>query len=127
TGSHILAGVRWADCDDVEIPPTAPDGIRIDRIAGPVARLVSAGLFPVVLGGDHSVTYPVLKGVFASRGDRPVNLVQFDSHIDYWDEEGGQRYTHASPIIRATRTRPGHRPRHRHTGAGGLHLLRGRG
>jgi agmatinase len=80
TGSHILGGVRWVDCDDIEVPPTAPDELRI---------------------GDHSVTYPVLKGVFEGRDDRPVNLVQFDSHMDYWDEEGGQRYTHASPIIRA--------------------------
>ena len=30
-----------------------------------------------------------------------MHLVQFDTHMDYWDDEGGMRYTHASPIIRA--------------------------
>ena len=58
-----------------------------------------AGLLPVVLGGDHSVTYPVLQGVAQTRG--VLDLVHFDTHMDYWDDIDGQRDTHASPIIRA--------------------------
>jgi agmatinase len=63
--------------------------------------LFAAGLFPVTLGGDHSITYPVLKALSEAREGEPFQLVQFDTHMDYWDEEGGQRYSHASPIIRA--------------------------
>jgi agmatinase len=37
----------------------------------------------------------------AGAAQAALNLVQFDAHMDYWDEIGGERYTHASPIIRA--------------------------
>ena len=50
-----------------------------------------------MLGGDHSITYPILKAF----GGRPLHLVQFDTHMDYWNDEGGMLYTHASPIIRS--------------------------
>ena len=79
---------------------SAPCGPRERYHAAVVERLqplIEAGLFPVTLGGDHSVTYPVLKAVHEARRGKPFQLVQFDTHIDYWDEEGGQRYTHAQP------------------------------
>jgi agmatinase len=99
--ARLLDGVRVVDAGDVYVPVTAPPEMRHERIAGRVQALVAAGLFPVVLGGDHSITYPVLQGLVAGRSGRPVHLVQFDTHMDYWDEEEGMRYTHASPIIRA--------------------------
>ena len=43
----------------------------------------------------------MLKALYQSRGNKPVHLVQFDTHMDYWDEEGGSRFSHASPIIRS--------------------------
>ena len=64
------------------------------------SRIVEAGVFPVTLGGDHSIAYPVLKALYQARDGEPFQLVQFDTHMDYWDEEGGSRYSHASPIIR---------------------------
>lgn len=100
-GVELLGGVRWADCDDVDVPPTAPDDLRTSLIAQPMEELTRAGVFPLLLGGDHSVTYPALKGLVAGRAGASVQLIHFDSHMDYWDEEGGRRYTHASPIIRA--------------------------
>ncbi|MBM3148077.1 MAG: arginase family protein, partial [Actinobacteria bacterium] len=36
-----------------------------------------------------------------AREGRPFHLVQFDTHMDYWDEEIGQKYSHASPVIRS--------------------------
>ena len=82
---------------------------RADVVAGALPHavidklrpLMEAGLFPVTLGGDHSIGYPVLKALHQARGGKPVHLVQFDTHMDYWDEEGGQRWSHASPIIRS--------------------------
>jgi agmatinase len=43
----------------------------------------------------------VLRALHRARGGRPVQLVQFDTHLDYWDQEGHQRFSHASPMIRA--------------------------
>ncbi len=100
-GTRLLDGVRVVDAGDVDVPPTASPEARHALIAARLQALVAAGLFPVVLGGDHSITYPVLQGLVAARGGRPVHLVQFDTHMDYWDDAGGMRYTHASPIIRA--------------------------
>ncbi len=112
-GVSLLGGVRFVDAGDVAMAPTASADTNHTRIAGRVAEIVRAGLFPVVLGGDHSITYPVLQGVAWGRAEaRPgavegaatpaaFSLVQFDAHMDYWEEIGGERYTHASPIIRA--------------------------
>jgi agmatinase len=105
----LLGGVRFVDTGDVNLIPTAPAGISHTRVAERVAGIIREGLFPVVLGGDHSITYPVLQGVHQARADTfegdgvapDVHLVHFDTHMDYWDGIGGQPYTHASPIIRA--------------------------
>ena len=122
-GVSLLGGVRFVDTGDVELAPMTPPEIGHDIIASRVAAVVTAGLFPLILGGDHSITYPVLQGVVRARaasaapppaepptaaplaavpgGGRALHLVHFDTHMDYWDEIGGQRFTHASPIIRA--------------------------
>lgn len=105
-GVSLLGGVRFLDAGDVALAPTASADTNHARIASRVAEIVRGGLFPVVLGGDHSITYPVLQGVARGRAEAgaaqaALNLVQFDAHMDYWDEIGGERYTHASPIIRA--------------------------
>jgi agmatinase len=101
-GVSLLGGVRFVDTGDVQLAPTAPAEVNHPRIAERVAAVMRAGLFPVVLGGDHSITYPVLQGVARPRATSgAVHLVQFDTHMDYWPEIGGQPYTHASPIIRA--------------------------
>ncbi len=98
---EILGGVRFVDAGDVVLGPTQPVDDRHAAVVARLRPLLEAGLFPVVLGGDHSVTLPCLMAVHAARGGRPVQLVHFDTHTDYWDEEGGQRYTHGNPMIRA--------------------------
>ena len=98
---ELLGGVRWADCGDVTLGPMWSAERYHEAVVERLQPLFAAGLFPVTLGGDHSVTYPVLKALWQARGERPFQLVQFDTHMDYWDSEGGQRYSHASPIVRA--------------------------
>ncbi len=97
----LMGGVRWADAGDVQLGPMWTRDRFHEAVGARVLPLLEAGVFPVTLGGDHSITYPVLSSVHKARGDRPFQLVQFDTHMDYWDEEGGERYSHASPIIRA--------------------------
>ena len=96
-GSELLGGVRFIDTGDIDLPPTVPPERSHPLIAGRVGRLLEHDLFPVVLGGDHSITFPILKA-FAGRR---LHLVQFDTHMDYWNDEGGMLYTHASPIVRS--------------------------
>ena len=52
----------------------------------------------LVLGGDHSITYPVIKA-FAAKF-RDLEIVHFDAHPDLYDELGGNRFSHACPFAR---------------------------
>jgi len=53
----------------------------------------------LLLGGDHSVTYPILKG-YAASGRAPPHIVHFDAHSDLYPDYGGNRLSHASPFAR---------------------------
>ena len=92
----MLAGLELRDAGDVEIVPTALEQ-NAARIAGAVDDLLRRGIFPVCLGGDHSVTPSILQG-FAGI---PLHLVQIDAHMDYVDRLGGMSMTHASPMRRS--------------------------
>jgi agmatinase len=68
-------------------------------ISTAVEDLLRAGMIPIGLGGDHSVTLATLRAVAKSFG--PVALIHFDSHSDTWDTYYGEKYWHGSPFIRA--------------------------
>jgi guanidinopropionase len=61
-------------------------------------RLHDHGVAPISVGGDHSVTLPVLRGIAR---DRPVGLVQFDAHCDTGDDYLGSKFHHGAPFRRA--------------------------
>lgn len=64
-----------------------------------VAAIVEAGVVPLCLGGDHTVSLPVLRAVAAQHG--PVALLHLDSHPDTWDGIQGEKFNHATPFRRA--------------------------
>lgn len=92
----MLADLEMRDVGDVEIVPTLLQE-NAKRIAEAVAGLLARGIFPVCLGGDHSVTAAILPAF----SDTPVHLVQIDAHLDFVDRLGGASATHASPMRRA--------------------------
>ncbi len=61
--------------------------------------LIDAGVIPISLGGDHSITLAELRAAAKKYG--PVALVHFDSHLDTWDNYWGMKYTHGTPFRRA--------------------------
>jgi agmatinase len=63
-----------------------------------VAQVVAAGVLPVVLGGDHSITEPSVRAVAAARG--PVGMVHFDTHTDTGAEVFGVARSHGTFIRR---------------------------
>jgi agmatinase len=69
------------------------------RIETELFPLVEAGVIPVMMGGDHSVTLPELRAIAKIHG--PVALVHFDSHTDTNDQYFGKPYYHGSPFRRA--------------------------
>jgi arginase len=63
-----------------------------------VAGILAKGAVPIILGGDHSITYPVLKAYAANF--RPLDVLHFDAHPDLYDELYGDRLSHACPMAR---------------------------
>lgn len=66
-----------------------------------VARILDSGATVLSLGGDHYVTYPVLKALVAKHG--PLSLVHFDAHSDSWPDEKGRLYSHGTMFWHAAR------------------------
>jgi len=69
------------------------------KIEAELCPLVEAGIIPVLMGGDHSITLPELRAVAKTHG--PVALIHFDSHTDTNDQYFGKPYYHGSPFRRA--------------------------
>ena len=71
------------------------------ELAERVAGLLGAGKVPVVLGGEHTVTFGALAGVAEAMGERAFGVVQFDAHADLRDQYGGNPMSHACVMRRA--------------------------
>jgi agmatinase len=87
-----------ADLGDCPVNPLDPNKSR-DLIQGFVERVVNAGAIPVAVGGDHSITLPILRAVAKKHG--PVSLIQIDSHLDTGDAYFGTRFGGGTPFRRA--------------------------
>jgi len=95
-GRRRLTQLRLVDCGDVDIVALDLEG-NFQRITGAVATLVAQGAMPIILGGDHSITFPAVRGL---QHDGPLSLVHIDAHLDYRDDVGGIRLGHGCPIRR---------------------------
>ena len=90
--------VNVADLGDCPVNPAdVKDSLK--RIERYYARLVAKGIRPISAGGDHLVSYPILK---ALGKERPLGMVHFDAHTDLFEGYfGGFRLTHGTPFRRA--------------------------
>ena len=98
----------WSESlEDTAAPGFITDGrdLVLDRSPDPfgaiqaaVSHLLDLGHAPLVLGGDHSITLPVLRA-FRPRYRR-LTVLHVDAHPDLYDEFEGNRYSHACPFAR---------------------------
>ena len=96
-GVNVGAEGAVTDAGDLEIGGCTPASAR-RAIENAIGRLLAVGARPVSLGGDHSVTYPVLRAVRAHAPS--LTILHFDAHPDLYDEFDGDRYSHACPFAR---------------------------
>jgi agmatinase len=89
---------RTADFGDLSVNPLSIED-TFSRIERGIAPLLEAGVRCVCVGGDHSISLPILRAVAKKHG--PVSLIQFDAHNDLWDEYFGSKYSHGTPFRRA--------------------------
>lgn len=90
--------IRFVDCGNV-MPDMSKPGDHYRRVELAVRQILKAGGLPIVLGGDHGITTPVLRA-FDSKA--PITLVHVDAHLDWRDEVNGVKDGLSSPIRRAS-------------------------
>ncbi len=99
---NVVETLSIADYGDLPVSPG--DTERTYRqVEEGLAPLVDASVFPLALGGDHSVTLAELRALARRLG--PLALVQLDAHGDTWDEYFGQRFFHGTTFRRALEER----------------------
>ena len=86
------------DVGDVYVRPGELE-ISIGRIADAVEEICSAGKVPIVLGGDHTITLPILRAINKVHGK--VGLVHIDAHADVNDNMFGEKIAHGTTFRRA--------------------------
>lgn len=92
----MLQGFRLADCGDVDIVYYDFE-INRRKMTSSVEALLDRGAFPVLVGGDHSVTFP---NVCAFSRFGPLDIVHIDAHMDWRDSIDGVKFSNASPLRR---------------------------
>jgi agmatinase len=91
--------------DAGDLNPNHPD--EFSEIQKAITQLVEKNLYPVCLGGDHSITYPVLRAV-AKKYPR-LGVLHYDAHPDIYQDFQGNPHSHASPFARALEEKLIHR------------------
>lgn len=94
TGVDLSAPSAYLDAGDLKLSPASAFAV----IEAEVASILRKNERPVCLGGDHSVTYPILRAFGSAYPG--LTVVHFDAHPDLYDEFEGNRHSHACPFAR---------------------------
>ena len=101
-GINLVDTLSMVDFGDVPVAPGDTEG-TYRLVEDALTPIVEAGVFPLVMGGDHSVTLAELRALARVTG--PLALVQLDSHTDTWDAYFGQQFFHGTTFKRAAEER----------------------
>jgi len=94
-GIDLETESRFVDLGDIEFV----NGVNpLQTIEEVTTHILKQGAYVLSLGGDHLVTYPILKAHTAERG--PLDILHLDAHPDLYDHFEGNRYSHACPFAR---------------------------
>ena len=94
-GLDLGAESRWQDLGDLEL---AGGTASLEQVEMAIGRLLKRDVYVVALGGDHAITYPILKAYGARYQN--LTILHFDAHPDLYDEYEGNRHSHACPFAR---------------------------
>ena len=89
---------RIADVGDVPFSKPHSEEAVSDDIEAFFQQLQTANIIPLAVGGDHLITYPILK---ALAKEKPIGLIHIDAHTDTWDDFFGAKLSHGTPFRRA--------------------------
>lgn len=95
-GLEMYRDVALSDDGDLPLIENTPHDDALIRRH--VAQIQAASEVPLALGGDHSVTFPLVQAAALHFG--PINILHFDAHPDLYDDFEGNPRSHASPFAR---------------------------
>lgn len=98
-GFDPFDSIRVADYGDCFIDYGHPEE-SVERIEAHADQIIATDTMMVSMGGDHFVTYPILRAQAKKHG--PLALIHFDAHCDTWGDDGS-RFDHGSMFLRALR------------------------
>jgi len=94
-GTDLSGDSIFFDAGDIE--PVAGSEMSA-LIENSVHTLIADGLMPISLGGDHSITHPIVRAF--ARKYKDLSILHFDAHPDIYDSYHGNRNSHACPFAR---------------------------
>jgi len=95
-GKRYLEKIRLVDCGDQDVLYLNVEK-TFSAVTDSVGRILSAKALPVILGGDHSISFPVVR---AFQKIKPLHIVHLDAHLDYNDSIEGVKLANGNPIKR---------------------------
>jgi agmatinase len=99
-GVDLREQITLCDVGDIFTIP-ANNEKSFDQISKGVAHVFSSGAFPMILGGDHSIGFPTVRGICQHLGDKKVGIIHFDRHVDTQETDLDERM-HTCPWFHAT-------------------------
>ena len=94
-GVSLAKNSRFIDIGDFEIAARKEAFLSIED---KMASILAKGGLPLSLGGDHAITYPIMRAI--SRQHQSITILHFDAHPDLYDQLDGNRLSHACPFAR---------------------------
>lgn len=91
---YAMAGINIVDYGDVPILPIHTK-TNMSMIYETFKKILGENVFPVAFGGDHTISFPIVKAF-----ETPVDIVHFDTHLDFVDGGAGMKFSHSNPIKR---------------------------
>ena len=86
---------RVADLGDVKFSHRYDLNKQVEQIESFFKTIIEKNILPISAGGDHSITYPILKAIAQ---EEPVGMVHVDAHTDTWGEIWGSKFHHGAPF-----------------------------
>ncbi len=99
-GVDLREQIKLCDVGDIFTIP-ANNEKSFDQISKGIAHIFASGAFPIILGGDHSIGFPTMRGVCRHLGDKKVGIIHFDRHVDTQEIDLDERM-HTCPWFHAT-------------------------
>lgn len=95
----VFEHLTLADLGDVDVVPADVEE-TMNRIASFAKDIWNTKAFPIALGGDHGITYPIVRGLTEAYPDKKIGILHLDTHYDNMPHHEGEKYARSTPFAR---------------------------